>query len=198
MNCSKGKIWLTIFSVMILLPLAIFAQEANDIQYKFMQTDSSYSFYSTFRIRSYPDCLLDICFDYRHIRLLAPDAKEVQLINQGVNWNQIRYTYQKYIFFENITVWHRKVNSEKQRVDFNLISSKNNLAIMPGLISSSGFYQINKQGEHVFVEYYQQCQLTKSSLTKSYLSRVQKEAIQFIYRFSEYANAICGFSTTND
>jgi hypothetical protein len=193
MNCIHCKIWFTFISVIIPVPLTIFAQEANAIHYEFAQTDSSYSFYGTFKIRACPNCLFDICFDYRHISKLAPDAKEVRLMDQGTNWNRISYTYQKYIFFKNTSLWHRKISPEKQRVDFSLISSTNNLAIMPRLISSSGFYQVNEQGENFIVEYYHECQLTKSSITKSYLGKARKEAIQFIQRFSEYANKICGF-----
>jgi hypothetical protein len=193
MNCIRYRIWFVFISVIIPVPFTVFAQEANDIQYEFAQTDSSYSFYGTFKIKAYPECLLDICFGYRHICELVPDAKEVRLMNQGINWNQISYTYQKYILFENISVWYRKISREKQRVDFNLISSKNNMAIMPKVISSSGYYQITKQDENATVEYYQQCRITKSSMTRSYLGRVQKEAIQFLRRFSDYANAICSF-----
>jgi hypothetical protein len=113
------------------------------------------------------------------------------LIDQGSNWNQISYIYQKFIFFRNKTVWYRILNKENQRVDFTLVSSENNQTIMPRMISSSGFYQIKQQGEHSIVEYYQQCQITEELITKLYLNRAKKEAIKFMHKFSEYASTFC-------
>ena len=180
------------------MTLTIFAEETNDIQYKFTQTDSSYTFSGSFKIKANPNCILDMFFYHEHIRALAPDAKEVLLMDQGSDWNQISYTYKKYIWFVNKSVWHRNLDKKKQRVDFTLISSENNKTIMPRMTSSSGFYQINKQGGDIIVEYFQQCQLTKSSITNLYLNRVKKEAIQFMHRFSEYAKTICSDSLSNN
>lgn len=173
------------------LPNFIQADGQNDVYYHFTQSDSSYTFYGSFKIHADPECLLEICFNHEHISALAQDAKEVSLIDQGNNWNQISYSYQKYIFFENKTVWHREISKEKQRVDFILISSDNNRAMMPRIISSSGFYQIRSCGESILVEYYQACEISVEPITKLYLNRMKKEAVDFIYQFSEYAMVHC-------
>ena len=185
-------IFMLIAAIMPWLPEA---KEENDVQYYFTQSDSSYSFYGSFKIMADPGCLLEISFNFEHIRALAMDAKEVLLIDSGNDWNQVSYTYRKYIFFENTTTWHRKLDREKQRVDFNLVSSENNLAIIPRLCSSSGFYQVKEEGEEVSVEYYQQCQLERSSLDRAYLNRVKQEAVIFLKAFSEYAQVHCGHKT---
>jgi len=196
MMIGKIKIWFTIILFTVIIPLKLLAQEPNDLKYEFTQTDSSYSFYGSFKIKANPKCILDISFNYKHIRALALDAKEVQLIDQGSNWNQISYTYQKYIIFKNKTVWHRILNEENQRVEFTLVSSENNQTIMPRMISSSGFYQVKQQGEYFIVEFYQQCQATEKSITKLYLNRMKKEAIKFMHEFSEYASTCCNNSTS--
>ena len=191
-------IWLTIVLVVVIIPLKTYAEEPDEIQYKFSQTDSSYTFYGSFKINANPKCLLEISYNYKHIRALALDAKEVQLIDQGSNWNQISYIYKKFAFFQNTTVWHRMINEENQRVDFTLVSSENNQAIMPRMISSSGFYQIKQQGEFFIMEYYQQCQITEELITKLYLNRAKKEAIKFMHKFFEYARAFCNHSTSTN
>jgi len=180
------------------MSLETFTKEPDDIKYTFTQTDSTYSFSGSFKIKANTDCLLDICFLHEHIRALAPDAKDVLIIDQGNDWNKISYIYKKYIYFENKSVWYRKRDREKQRIDFSLISSENNKTIMPKMLSSSGFYQINNGEKEIIVQYFQHCQLTKSSITKLYLNKVKKEAIQFIHRFSEYANTICKDSLSNN
>ena len=196
MILGEFKIWFIIILVVVLTTMKLFAQDYSEIKYKFTQSDSSYTFYGSFKIKANPKCLLEISFNYEHIRALAPNAKEVQLIDQGGNWNQISYTYQKFTFFKNKTVWHRILNEENRRVDFTLLSSENNLSIMPHMTSSSGFYQIKQQGEYFIMEYYQQCQLTKELITKLYLNRAKKEAIKFMHKFSEYARAFCNNSTS--
>ncbi len=189
------KIWSTIVLIIVLIPDQLFAQEPNDIKYKFTQTDSSYTFYGSFRAKVPTKCLLDISFNYNHIKALALDAKEVSLIDQGSNWNQISYTYRKFIFFINTTVWHRVFSEEDQRVDFTLLSSENNRKIMPRLVASSGYYQVTREEEYSNMEYYQQCQLTEKSITKLYINKVKKNAIKFMYKFSEYASTFCSDST---
>jgi len=198
MKIRKNTILITLILVHLLMALTTFAKEPVDIKYTFTQTDSTYSFSGSFKIKANPNCLLDICFQHEHISALAPDAKEVLLINEKNNWNQISYTYQKFIYFENKSVWNRKLDKENKRVGFTLISSKNNHAIMPKMVSSSGYYQISMEDEEIIVKYFQQCQLTKSSLTNLYLNRVKKEALQFMYRFLEYANTTCNDSLLNN
>lgn len=177
--------------VILLIPPTSLAQIPSPIHYKFTQTDSNYTFYGSFKIKADPECLLDILFNYKHIKALAVDAKEVVLIDQGKNWNQISFTYQKYIFFKNKSIWHRVLHEEDKRVEFTLLSSYNNRKVMPQILSSSGFYQIHKEGEFYLVEYYQECQLTEHGVTKLYLQRAKKGAIKFMHVFSEYAVSFC-------
>lgn len=197
MTPVKYKIWFLITLAVLLMPLKIFAEEVNDIQYKFIQNNSGYSFFGTFRINANPKCLLEISFNYEHIRALAQDAKEVLLIEQGIDWNKISYTYERSLYFENRSVWHRTLNREKQRVNFILVSSENNRTVMPRIISSSGFYQIKLQEDYIIVEYYQECQLSESSLIKLYLNKVKKEAMKFMHDFLVYAKDHCGNITSS-
>jgi len=76
-------------------------------------------------------------------------------------------------------------------LDFNLVSSVNNQVAMPKMIASSGFYHVKKQGVDLIVEYYQQCQLTKSIITNLYLKILRNEAIHFIKKLSEYSDTNC-------
>jgi hypothetical protein len=196
---SKKKIILLLFPwLIVIVPPVVFVNGKNDIQCKFTQTDSTLSFYGSFKTNKRPACLLEIFLNYNHIKALAPDAIEVQLIEQGNNWNRIRYKFQKFFFFENISVWQRNLDREKQRLDFTLVSSANNQVIMPEMIASSGFYNVKKQGEDLIVEYYQQCQLTKSLITNLYLKILRNEAIHFIENLSEYSNANCIDMTVTD
>lgn len=176
----------------------ILAQATDEIHYTFTQTDTSYIFYGNFHLSADPKCLLDICFDPEHLIELAPDAREVTLTSQGSKWNQLRYTYRKYLFFENTSLWDRQLDEDKLRVNFSLAWSENNLSVMPHIRSSSGFYQITPENEYSLVEYYQMCIVTDISLTGFYIDNTKKEAINFLHRFSAYARDHCNMSKSID
>jgi len=110
MILGKIKIWFKILPIVVLLiPMKIYSEEPDDIQYKFTQTDSSYIFYGSFKINANPKCLLEILFNFEHIRALALDAKEIQLIDQGNDWNQISYIYQEFTFL--VTIQHQQITN---------------------------------------------------------------------------------------
>ncbi|MBN2480418.1 MAG: hypothetical protein JXB19_01660 [Bacteroidales bacterium] len=191
MDLKRYHITAVLLILFSIIPVKPFSQQIDNIQYTFTQTDSGYAFYGSFISEADAGCLLEICFEYEHIRALASDAQEVLLIDQGENWNRILYRYRKFIWFENESSWHRKIDPEKQRVDFTLLSSINNSKIMPMMLSSSGFYQVSVQDTGSLVEYHQQCTLSESPLTRIYLDRAKVEAVRFIYYFSEYLNEYC-------
>ena len=194
------RLILAVFSVMVLLwpttiiPFPVIANQEDEIHYHFTQTDSGYSFYGSFKLFADPKCILAICFNPDDLIKLAPDAKEVTLTGQGSDWNQLRYTYRKYLFFENSSVWNRQLDEDRFRVDFSLVWSENNLSIMPEIVSSSGFYQISLENDLVLVEYYQSCIITEVSLSGFYIDNMKKEAASFLQRFSEYAGDHCNVS----
>jgi hypothetical protein len=192
-NLVSGRMSLVYFSVFVLLwqSSKSMAQNPDEIQYRFTQTDTSYAFYGRFKLAANPECLLAVCFNPDDLVKLAPDAKEVTLTGQGDNWNRLRYTYRKFLFFENTTLWQRHLDEEKLRVDFSLVRSENNRAIMPEVKSSSGFYQINPENDHVLVEYYQSCIISDGSLSGFYIDSMKTEAISFLLRFLEYAHDHC-------
>lgn len=171
-----------------------YSQEKSDITYRFTQTDSSYTFKGSFRTNFDPHCILNICFQIEHVCALAPDAKHIILKDHGTNWNQISYTYRKFIYFENKSLWYRTLDKEKLRIDFKLISSKNNSSLMPRMLSSKGYYLIYPKENSFIVEYYQQCILSESLLTNIYLNQAKKEVINFLIRFNEYSKSTCNSS----
>ncbi|MBN1183174.1 MAG: hypothetical protein JXB49_12850 [Bacteroidales bacterium] len=169
-----------------------FSQDSTNVKCAFVNTDSSYAFYGTFKVNADINCLMKICFEYDHISKLAPDAKEVTQLEKGDRWNKIKYVFQRFKIFENTSVWYRKQNFEKYRIDFFLLSSENNHELMPRLLTSYGFYKFTKQDDRIKVEYYQSCQLQKGTIAKMYINAVKKAAAQFMDRLLEYSLEICG------
>jgi hypothetical protein len=182
--------------ILVLIPAIIcftqvFAQENDGIYSSFSQTDTSFTFYGQFNVVAETNCLINICFNYKHIKALAVDASNVKLIEEGSNWNKIRYTYQIFPFFKNESLWYRTIDRKNSRVDFWLISSKNNNSVMPRIISSSGYYKVNRHNGIITVKYFQMCRLTSSFLTDLYLDLMKKKAIEFLHTFKDYSQKHC-------
>ena len=53
----------------------------------------------------------------------------------------------KVIFFENRSTWRRTLNRDSQELVFEMISSENNLKILPEMLSSNGYYRISPDGK---------------------------------------------------
>ncbi len=185
-----------ILFVFVLMSLSLVAQELNDINYIFTQSDSSYTFYGSFRVDSNAECLLAISFEYKHVKALNREATEVILIDSGNNWNKISFTYQTLGLLKNESIWFRVLDKENKTVEFNLLSSINNSSLMPEITSSSGFFKLRSEEEYYIMEYYQECVLTEKMLTKLYINQAQKEAIKFMHKLSGYAKTICNNSTS--
>ncbi len=198
MNNLKFK-WLVFFIfLMSSTPFVVSAQENREIIWNFTRSDTGYFFNGSFKLIADPACVLNLCFEYDHIRALAPDAQAVTLEDMGPCWNRIAYVYRKYYIFRNKSLWNRVLDTTKQRVDFTLLSSINNLSVMPVMISSSGYYKVSSRNDTTTVEYYQQCRLRGAPLTSFYMKKAEEEALHFMQRFYEYAVAHCGHIVLSD
>ena len=58
-----------------------------------------------------------------------------------------------FLDFANISIWNRKLDKKKNRINFSMVSSSNNRAIMPKVTSSFGFYQIKEKDGEIFNKY---------------------------------------------
>lgn len=197
MNIKQGQNIIrssSLLLIAILCSLQVFARESDSVFYSFSQTDTSYTFYGRFSVVAESACVMHICFNYEDIKALAPDAERVELIDEGENWNKIKYNYHQFMFYKNESLWYRTFDRENSRVDFTLISSKNNRPFMPRMISSSGYYKVSQLNGILSVEYYQECSLTKSYLTSMYQSYAKKKAVEFLYLFRDYSQSHCNIT----
>ena len=72
-----------------------------------------------------------------------------------------------------------------------MISSRNNLSIIPEVIYSKGYYQINNENEGYSVEYFQEFKINPGILKYSYIYEAKKGAIKFLQEFKEYIEKTC-------
>ena len=80
---------------------------------------------------------------------------------------------------------------DEKKVFFEMMSNKNNINIMPKMLSSTGYYHIKLEKEGYRLEYFQECKLTPGLLRDAYIHRAKKEAITFLHGFNEYVERTC-------
>jgi len=176
---------------LLIFPVLLRGADKKDFEYEFIKTDSSYSFRGRFVVKADFDCLIDVVYKFEHISKYTSGAKSIKLLRQGKNWNNVEYIYRKMLFLENKSTWRRTLKRDEGKVDFKMISNKNNIAILPDLVSSSGYYQIKPENECFRVEYFQKCVLKPGLLKNTYINQAKKEAIRFLGLFKKHVEITC-------
>jgi hypothetical protein len=177
--------------ILFCLPVSLLSSQKAGIEYNFTKDDSSYSFRGSFIVNNDFDCLLDVVYKFEHISKFTSGAKSIKLRRRGENWYEVTYTYRKLLIFENKSTWRRTLKREKGRVVFEMVSNKNNLSIIPEVLSSTGYYQVKPDDNGFRIEYCQGCVLKPGLLKNAYIRQAKKEAIKFLALFKKYVEKIC-------
>ncbi len=192
LNIFKIKVLFKEIIITLLSLVAILKGSQNTgFDYQFIQNDSGYSFHGSFLVKAAPECLMHVFFDFEHIARYTAGAQSIELVRQGENWNEVTYTYRKFLIFENKSTWRRTLKRDEQKVVFEMISSQNNLAMLPQVVTSSGFYQIQPENTCYRIKYFQTCRLKTGLLKDAYINQAKHEAIKFLHEFNEYIERTC-------
>ena len=128
-----------IIVVLLSLPMLLYGSRKDELDYEFIQEDTYYSFRGGLIVKAEPDCLINLIYSFKNISKYALGAKSIELVRQGENWYDVTFTYRELLIFENQSTWRRTLRRHEHKVVFKMISSRNNLSIMPKMLSSTGF-----------------------------------------------------------
>jgi len=168
------------------LPIPLYENQKKEVNYEFIQQDTYYSFQGSFFVKADPDCVINLIYNFQNISQYSLGAKAIAIGRQGENWYEVTFTYRKLLILENQSSWRRTLNRDKHKIVFTLISSRNNLNIVPTLLSSTGYYQIRPEKEGCLIEYFQECILSPGPLKGTTINEAKKEAIEFLRVLKEY------------
>ncbi|MCF7913241.1 MAG: hypothetical protein K9M99_11975 [Candidatus Cloacimonetes bacterium] len=172
--------------ILVCLPLLLSAAKNQDFTYEFHQGADSCTFKGDFIIKAVPDSLLKIVFDFNHIVDYALTAKSLELVQQGENWYDVAFIYQDMLVLENQSVWRRTINRAEKIITFKMISTSNNMSVIPELLSSSGYYQFKPANDGCLVEFFQEFRLSPGLLNEAYYRKAEKEGIKFLRVFKDF------------
>jgi hypothetical protein len=186
-NWSEDMIFSqSILIILVCLPLLLSGAKNKDFTYEFDQGEDSCTFKGNFTIKAVPDSMLEIAYDINHIAEYTLSAKSLALVQQGENWYDVVYTYQDLLLFENQSVWRRTINRAENIIAFEMISTCNNLTIIPELLSSTGYYQFKTDNDSCLVEFFQEFQLSPGLFNEAYYRKAEKEGIKFLGVFKDF------------
>jgi len=188
---GKKVIFMRILVVFLSLAVILPGIQEKGLDYTFIQDNNYYSFQGSFIVTAEFDCLIHVIYDFEHISKYTSGAKSIEITRQGENWYEVTYTYRKLVIFENQSTWRRTLKQDEGKVVFEMISSKNNLNIMPDVLTSSGYYQVKPEKDCHRVEYFQECRLKPGILKSTYINQAKKGAIKFLREFKEYIERTC-------
>jgi hypothetical protein len=173
------------------VPLVVSGSQDKEFEYEFMQEDTSYAFRGSFLVHAESNCVIDLIYDFHNLSEYTLGAQSIELIQQGENWYDVSYTYRKFFVFENTSTWRRTLKPDEHKIVFEMLSSENNLKMMPEVLSSTGYYQIIQEEEHCRVEYFQECLLEPGLFKRAYISEAKQEAMKFLHAFKTYLERKC-------
>jgi len=180
-----------IIVALLSLPILLYERKKKELDYEFIQYNTSYSFRGSFNVKAKPDCLINLIYNFKNISKYELGAKSIELVRQGENWYDVTFIYRKLLIFKNKSTWRRTLNWDEHKVVFRMISSRSKLNIVPEMLSSTGYYQINPEKEACLVEYFQECKLKPGLFKNTYINKAKKEAIRFLRVLKEYMERTC-------
>jgi hypothetical protein len=179
------------FLTLLCCPILLYGSKKKELEYEFFQDDTCYSFRGSFIVKVKPDCVINLIYNFNNISDYSLDVNSIELVQQGENWYDVTFIYRKFLIFENQSTWRRILSRPEYKIDFIMLSNKNNSYILPKMISSSGYYQIHPETENCRVEFYQECKLKSGFLKNTYINEAKKEALRFLQEFKEYIQKTC-------
>lgn len=174
--------------------VASVAYASDPVQYEFTNHDSWYSFRGWFCVDGECEGLLELLFDYENVELYAGRASEIERGASGDEWYDLTYTYRRLAILENVSTWHRTLNRDSRRVEFELVASTNNVNFMPTVLSSRGYLLVIPQGQGCLIEYSQESTLAAGVSTGLYIRLARREAVAFLSELRSFVLAQPGLT----
>jgi len=190
--------WYSFYFAM-LISLLCFVQQnkAQEAQYNFVLKENYYTFTGEVYVQAPANCLLDYIYRFEYIPQYSAGAKSIDKVEQGKNWYDVTFVYQKLFFIVNESTWRRTLHKKQQKVVFTMLSNQSNLSLIPKVISSSGYYQIIPDTTGCHVVYFQECTIDSHFLQDLYIRETKKEAIAFLKEFEVFLKKNCEVKITN-
>lgn len=166
---------------------------APEVHFEFQSHELSYAFLGHFLSAGKRDCLLNVAFDFSHLRQFAPSWVSLTRLEEGEGFYRVKYE-SRIPSVSSTSIYRKTLDRAAGRVEFvleeHLIHGVSSF-LVPKMTASNGAYEITAKGEMFQVRYRQNLHLEKGLASPLLLSRAKREAVDFLKKFARYTNEIC-------
>jgi hypothetical protein len=172
------------------LPTQSQAQDLNNVHYDLIQSGNHYTIRGTFFVRSNPNCLLHIFYDFEHLSHIVTEADSLILLREGEDWYDVAYIYHC-LFLKGRVVYRKTLIQEKMKVSFEMIDSDQRRSLLPKVVSSGGYYEIKPEKDGYRVIYWQEGLVADAWSTNIFFPLLEKETKKFLHGLKDYVERTC-------
>ncbi len=187
------KFFTSVFLCILLVwvsPRSTETQDFDGVSYEFSRDGNLYTFHGSFRTFCDRDCLLDILYDFDHFTKFVTYPNALSLLQKADNWYDFCCTY-RVLLSENKLVYRKTLKKEARKVTFEMIAGRQNIKLLPEVLSSSGYFEIIPEKDRYQVVYLHQDRLSPSFSRDIYLYLAKKEAVKFLRELKNYVEREC-------
>ena len=153
-----------------------------------LQTPRNYEveYYTAYKIDK--NTLMNICFDYNHIRKYLPNRVTIEVVEDKGSEHTITY-HAKMLFYSTRSTYVRTLHPEKNTIFFEMIDFHQNFPLFPEMKKSRGYYEFTEHGEEVALYYYQMTELNKN-VSESDLKSARKQIRLYFKNLKRYIEEV--------
>lgn len=196
-GCRLGAIAILAAAALVAFPAAPGrTTPEGEIFHTFHHTDTQYTFEGSFELAADPACLLNVLFDFDHLKNYVKHAKTATLLREGPRWQDVRYSYRS-LFYDAETTFKRVLDAAAGRVDYRLVDITHSGLVDPDIQSISGYYGISRIPTGYRVTFYQQGELEAALLSGFYFYMAKNQAVSFVREIRDYMLSHCPVVTVD-
>jgi len=172
----------------VLLAMAIFAPSAAALtDYHFEERGGHYAFTATFEVTAAPDRVLELLYDFEHLRRYSRRSQS-ELLEEGHGWQRVRFTHTGWLWTVRATV-HRELDRPANCVRFRVESASRTGLPIPLPAASSGDFCVVPADGSLRVSYRQAGQMEATVLLPAWKRYARTEALAFARDLEDYVRS---------
>ena len=163
---------------------------SSDLSFTLDRSGDLYLFRASVFIKSEPTCVLETIYLFYHLQqLLKEDADVVKLLRQEKDHYDVRLVHKGKLYVID-TVYRRSLQKDKKRVAFELLETKQEGRMIPKILSSKGYYELETVKGGVKVNYFEETRIATARWdprSAGLVEVVERDTLSFLKNLKKYA-----------
>ena len=129
---------------------------------KFEMNEKKYIYSFAFSSSLPEDTLLNILYDFNHLRRYSSQAADAKLLYASSNYHDIEL-HLKYLIYSSRSAYRRTIQPDSARVKIEMLNSIQSSNLFPRIVKSYAEYRLHTEDNVAVVEYLQQVTFDKDA-----------------------------------